>query len=49
MKNEFKSIQRYITVKVVYKKFTKTILQKSAVITVRDIKVSFQVKEEIKL
>lgn len=45
MKDEFKSIQYYTTAKIIYKKLTITVVQKSEIITIRNIKAFFQVNK----
>ena len=46
MEDEFKSVQRYATTKAACKKLMGTVAQKNGVITVEDVKASFQVREE---
>ncbi len=49
MKDKLKSVQRHATAKAARKKLTGTVAQKSGVITVGDVKASFQAKEESEL
>ena len=49
MEDELKSVQRHTTAKAARKKFTGTVAQKGGVITVGDVRASFQAKEESEL
>ncbi len=49
VEDEFKSVQRHATAKAVRKKFTGTVMQKGGVITVGDVRVSFQAKKKSEL
>ena len=46
VEDELKSVQRHATAKAAHKKLTGTVTQKGRVITVRDVRASFQAKEE---
>ncbi len=49
VEDELKSVQRHVTAKTVRKKLTGTVAQKGGIITVGDVRASFQAKDESEL